>query len=198
MVEGGGQLGESQGGIGLDQAPDVTIAWRGDAGIGSYELSGLGRYLSVENGKAGAANISDEDFGWGFNLAGRWTAGALEPYAWFNYGDGIGRYIIHGFDNDAFLTAAGQLETVESWGAGAGFDYHIDDSQWVNLIYGRFENDDPARSNGIDTIQSIHANYFWDPAAGLTLGVGMIWGECECYGGKGDNTRIQFMAQRSF
>jgi hypothetical protein len=45
-----GRLGESRGGIGSDELPDVVVAWRGGPGglAGTYETAAVFRKLGVD------------------------------------------------------------------------------------------------------------------------------------------------------
>jgi len=65
---GGGRLGESRGGIGEDNAPDFTAAWRGGPGGigGNYEFAGIVRTLGV------GGEVDDNVGGVGFLAAGAW------------------------------------------------------------------------------------------------------------------------------
>jgi len=119
-------------------------------------------------------------------------------YAHYNFGDGIGRYIINGFQNDLFVDAGG-IDTVESSGGNIGITFDVNDKDTINFVYGFFENDDPNKSNGIDELTSFHAGYWNNRGAGLSLGYEVIVGEAEyADGSDGDNTRFQFAVQKSF
>ena len=202
-----GRLRESTGGIGDDGVPDVTVAWRGGPGGagGSYELAGVWRDLSVDgiaplgSGLAGA-RIDDSDTGWGVNLAGAWELGdALTLSASTTFGEGIGRYIINGFANDVFVNTDGSVEAVESASINAALVYQWSPTTSSTLAFGHFENDDPIRSNGIDTLDTIHLNYMFSPWPTTNFGFEVIYGELDNSDGtSGDATRFQFAAQKNF
>lgn len=198
-----GSLRESTGGDGSDQFPDITIAWRGGPGGsgGSYEAAAVFRQLSVQadTDGDGVLDIDDDESGTGIMLAGGWQIGGTYLFAHFNAGDGIGRYIINGFQNDLFVDASGNVSTVESLGGNIGASFDVGDDDKVNIAYGFFENDEPAQSNGISELTSLHINYMNNLGGGLTLGAELIAGDAEYSdGSEGDATRFQFMAKKSF
>lgn len=201
-----GRLGESRGGIGSDELPDLTVAWRGGPGGagGSYEFAGLLRQLGV-NGVAPAGSalagtrIDDDEVGWGVNLAGGWTFGDTTLSASTTFGEGIGRYIINGFANDVFVNTDGSIEAVESLSVNAAIHHSWSPTSSSLLAFGHFENDDPTRSNGIDEINTVHLNYMWNPYPSTTFGIEAIYGELDnADGTSGDATRIQFGVQQNF
>jgi len=195
-----GRLRESTGGVGADIAPDVTAAWRGGPGGagGSYELSGIVRFLGVD-GDLNGERINEDVTGFGVNLAGGWQFGPVFVGASVTAGEGIGRYIINGFGNDVFVTDDGEVEAVESasFSANVKFDWSSNASSLI--AFGTFSNDDPDQSNGIDNLQTIHVNYIWSPFPKASFGVELIQGFLEnADGTEGDATRFAFGAQLNF
>ena len=199
-----GRLRESTGGIGSDEMPDITLAWRGGPGGagGSYEFGLVSRDLAIETdtNADGKNDVDENESGFGWMAAGGWQLGPAYLYAHLNGGDGIGRYIINGFANDVFVDGSGNVETVESIGGNFGVTFDTsDDGDYVNITYGFFENDDPDASNGIDELTSLHVGYVNAMQGGLSMGVEVITGDItNADGSEGDNTRLQFMAQKSF
>lgn len=198
-----GSLRESTGGVGSDQFPDITIAWRGGPGGsgGSYEAAAVFRQLGVQADTDGDGDldIDETENGTGIMLAGGWQIGSAYLYAHFNAGDGIGRYIINGFQNDLFVDASGNVDTVESMGGNIGVTLDIGNDDNINITYGFFENDDPAKSNGIDELTSLHLGYTNNIDGGLSFGAEVINGDAQyADGSEGDATRLHFMVQKSF
>ncbi len=142
--------------------------------------------------------VKEDENGWGINLAGAWEVGANTVSASVAFGDGIGRYIIAGGGNDLFVDATGRVETVQSLGASLAYTRKWSTDISSTLAYGYFENDDPARSNGIDNLTSVHLNTFWTPIPQATFGAEYIYGDAEYADGAGDASRVQFSAQRNF
>jgi hypothetical protein len=190
--------------VGSDQLPDFTAAWRGgaaDAG-GAYEFAFVARQLGVkaDTNDDGNHDVDETETGTGFMAAGGWQiSDATYLYAHYNFGDGIGRYIINGANNDLFVEADGDVDTVKSSGGNLGVTFDVFDQDQINVVYGIFENEDPDKSNGIDRLTSLHAGYWNHRGKGLSFGYEIIYGEAKyADGGKGDNTRYQFAAVKSF
>jgi len=197
------RFGESRGGQGSDKAPDFTIAWRGGPGGagGSYEFASVFRTLGVQadtNGD-GKNDFDESKTGYGWMAAGGWQLGSAYVYAHVNGGDGIGRYIINGANNDVFIKANGTMDTVKSIGGNVGVTFDVADSDKINLTYGYFQNDNGSEGNGIQQLRSVHAGYIHDIGGGLSTGAELIYGKADYNGGtQGDNTRLQLMAKKSF
>ena len=195
-----GRLRESTGGAGSDVAPDLTAAWRGGPGGagGSYEFSGIVRFLGVD-GDLNGERINEDETGFGFNLAGGWQFGPVSIGASVTAGDGIGRYIINGAANDIFVTDDGNIETVEAIAFSANVKFNWSANASSLIAIGSFENDDPDQSNGIDNLQTVHINYIWSPFPKASFGFELIQGFTEnADGSEGDATRFAFGAQLNF
>lgn len=178
---------------GVDTAPDVTAALTSREDWGLVKLAGVGRSLGAPGG-------GDDEFGYGLNLSGNaslWEGGKL--LGSFTYGDGVGRYLINGFGQDAFVDATGNLETVEAFGLMAGVNQKVTDTVTVGLVYGRSQFEDSVRASDLDFVQTVHATALWSPIPRLTFGAEVIWGEREDAGGASDDAlRLQTSAQVSF
>ena len=195
--------GEGGGGDGKDELPDLVVKYSGGPGgsAGNYSGSAVFRQLGVEGITDDGNVIDDEEFGWGIHLGGDWDFGKTFLTAGLAFGEGIGRYILAdgSFNNDVYVSANGDLEAIQSYGLTVGATYNVSESSSVNFNYGRFENDDPERSSGVDTSQSYHLNYMWNPWPSTTFGIEAIYGERELADGSdGDATRLQLGIQRNF
>ena len=195
-----GRIRESTGGPGSDVAPDLTAAWRGGPGGagGSYEFSGIVRFLGVD-GDLNGERINEDETGFGFNLAGGWQFGPVFLGASVTAGDGIGRYIINGAANDIFVTDDGNIETVQALAFSANVKLNWSANASSLIAIGSFTNDDPDQSNGIDNLQTVHINYIWSPFPKASFGFELIQGFIEnADGSEGDATRFAFGAQLNF
>ena len=177
-TDGNGALGrirESTGGPGADLLPDFTAAWRGGPGGagGSYEFSGIVRVLGVDGVTDAGIEVDETTTGFGFNLAGGWSFGPVSVAASVTAGDGIGRYIINGAGNGAFVEDDGDFDAVSAVGYSANVKYDWTENSSSLLAIGGFENGDTA-ANGIDNLQTIHLNYIWSPYPSSSFGVEII------------------------
>ena len=97
-----GRLGESRGGIGSDELPDLVVAWSGKGGAEgaysdvSYKVSGVVRSLGVDGiAPAGTllagTRLNDTKTGWGVSAGGNWAFGDDGSFFTIGgtYGDGV-------------------------------------------------------------------------------------------------------------
>jgi len=179
---------------GLDQAPDVTAAIR-HQGDGYFAmLSGLGRYLGSP------FDAGDGDFGWGVNANGTldlWPGGKV--LGQFTYGEGVGRYILNGFGQDAFVDANGNVDPIEAFGVTAQVQQQLTDELMAAVAYGRADFMDKALPSSLDHVNTIHGSLFWSPHERITFGAELIWGDRQdADGSRDDAFRVQTAVQVNF
>lgn len=167
------------------------MTWRDGRSL--VKLAGVGRLLGSPGG-------GDDEFGWGLNLSGNtaaWQGGKVMGS--FTYGDGVGRYLINGFGQDAFVDAAGNLDTIEAWGVTVGVSQKLTDTVTAGLAYGRSQFEDSIRGADLDNVNTVHATLLWSPTPRWTLGAEAIWGNREdANGASDDNLRLQTAFQLNF
>ena len=177
----------------LDELPDFTLAalYKGD-GFG-LKAAGVVRQLNTPND-------TDDDIGWGINLAGSadlWQGGKLVASG--TYGDGIGRYIIDGVGEDGFVDAAGNLHTIEAWGAVAQVSHDFTDQVSAALAYSYYSVEDNFVGTRTDNLSIVHASLFYKPNKKVLIGAEVIYGERELANGLDeDATRLQTSFQFNF
>ncbi len=178
---------------GIDQAPDITLAatWKGDKAL--VKLAGVLR-------KFDSPTSNDTATGWGVNLSGNaslWQGGTL--YGSLTYGDGIGRYLINGFAQDAFIDAAGNLQTIEAGGATFGISQVLSPKLTGGLTLGYFEVNDTFAATDTDNISTVHLSLFYKPTERMTVGAELAYGRREIVSGASDDaTRLQTSVQFNF
>lgn len=195
--------------FGIDTLPDFVgrVSYRGD--LFSANLSGVARLLDVDDGDDPTATIpaDDEEFGWGILAAGVLNVGQFAEglgddslQVNFSYGDGVGRYIINGFGEDAHLNADGSLDTIQTWGVAVGYTHYWTDALRSNVVYGHYEVDDTFAPDATESLDSIHANLMWAPFDQVQLGLEYIYGQRDFQDSALDNDgqRIHFAAQYFF
>lgn len=177
----------------MDELPDFTVAalYKGD-GFG-FKAAGLLRQLNTPND-------TDDDIGWGINLSGSadlWQGGKLVASG--TYGDGVGRYIIDGGGEDGFVDAAGNLHTIESWGAAAQVSHDFTDQVSAALAYSYYSVEDSFIGTRTDNLSIVHASLFYKPNKKVLIGAEVIYGERELADGRDeDATRLQTSFQFNF
>lgn len=179
---------------GVDEAPDLTAAVTHREDWGLVKLAGVGRYLGSPDGEG------DDALGWGLNLSGNtdlWEGGRF--LGSFTYGDGVGRYILNGFGQDAFVEADGDLDTIEAWGVTAQVTHAVTETITAGLAYGRYQAEDTFADGDLDNTNSVHGTVFWSPLDRVTFGQEIIWGNREDADGDSDsNVRLQASVQVNF
>lgn len=170
----------------VDSYPDGTLAMKWTAGGTTLRLAGLLRNLEVEG------VVDDSTIGWGLNVSGSLEVGPSRLTLGFIYGDGVGRYIINGFEQDATIVD-NRLESIKSWGLVAGYQHVWSPTLRSTLAYGREQNEDNfGQQDNIELLQTFHLNMLWDPVIDVTMGVEWIHGRRDDFDGPDTNAdRIQ-------
>ncbi|WP_461307094.1 DcaP family trimeric outer membrane transporter [Albidovulum sp.] len=191
-----GLVGETSGSgvnANLDGLPDFTLAaeWTGD------RAAARGAVVLRELNSPGDL---DSETGWGVNLAGSadlWPGGKIVGS--LTYGDGIGRYIIDGVGQDAFVDAAGQLHTITATGATVQISHELTPTLTVALAGGYYNVDETFAPTDTDQLTTVHASLFWKPNKKVRIGGELIYGEREfASGATEDATRLQTSVQFNF
>jgi len=179
----------------FDQAPDLVLAAKWSQGDSLLRGALVLRDLEAPRQMGG-----DSETGWGLNIAGGvplWAGGRLVGS--FTYGDGIGRYIIDGAGQDAFIDATGRVNTIEAYGATAQVTHDLSDKLSAGLSYGFYSVEDTFAATDTDQVQTVHASIFYKPVDRLTVGAELSWGEREIASGASeDATRLQTSVQFNF
>ena len=177
----------------IDRIPDITGAVEYNDDWGQVRLAGVGRLLT-------SPNDSDDEFAYGVNISGiysAWEGGNI--LGSFTYGDGVGRYIINGFGQDAFLDANGNLETIESYGVVAGVNHQFTDEILGQVVYGRSEFLDTFADTDVESVNTVHTSVFWTPLDRVTFGGEVIYFDRENQNGADvDAVRLQTSVQVNF
>ncbi len=178
---------------GDDQAPDFTLAAVYSDDWGTVKGAALGRLLE-------ASGFDDSAFAWGLSLSGIvdvWEGGAIN--ASVSGGDGIGRYIINGGGQDAFVDADGDLETITSYGATFGVTQVLTPRVEAGLTGGYYQVEDTFSPDDLEKLNTVHASLFWSPVDRLDIMGEVMWGRRENADGRsGDDVRLQGAIQVSF
>ncbi len=193
QTSGGGALGGVN--AGLDSLPDFVAS-----GTWSHNGSMLKGAVILRELEAPTALGGDSSTGWGINLAGGtplWEGGRITGS--FVYGDGIGRYIIDGIGQDAFIDATGRLNTIEAYGAATQVTHKFSDKVSAGLAYGYYELEDTFTPTDNKQLQTVHASLFWTPVKRMTVGAEISWVDRELANGASvDATRLQTSVQFNF
>ncbi len=197
-TEAGDTVGTDGGDLrfGVDTLPDFVAAVSYDNDGWHGRLAGVARLLETDD-----AGSDDSEVGWGLSASAvvpTWGEDSLQLN--LTYGEGVGRYIINGFNQDAVIEADGSLDAIKSWGLAAGYTHHWSPKWRSNLVYGRYQVLDTSLPTDTEALDTVHANLIWEPDPKLRFGVEYIFGRRTFDDGGLDNTahRVQLAAQFLF
>jgi hypothetical protein len=180
--------------------PDLTAAYTWKLGNGHLRAAALLRQLKYET--TGATPIDDTTEGAALSLTGKLNFGPHDLRFAVTAGEGIGRYVGVNFNNDAVLTAAGELEAISGWAAFAAWRHVWNDRVRSTLMVSTSEYDNDVSLTGTAVNKSSWSgaiNTFYSPAAKLELGVELRFAEREIESGaSGSMRRLHAIAKYSF
>jgi len=189
------------------EIPDVVARYNGSAGKLAWSVAALGRQLRYDSrADSGATEVdSDDQFGYGVSLAGKWMLGEDDLRFMLNVGDALGRYMGLNAFNDGYINASGDIKTVDSWGAVLAYQHYWSPRWRSTFSVSMSEADNPDSNDfaGADSLakeyQSLHANLNWLPAPKLSIGGELILATKELEDGRdGDMSRLQFAVKYAF
>ncbi len=183
------------GAVDDDGLPDLVARYNYANGANQFSIAAIARQLNVESGA-----VNEDATGWGLSVSGKVGLGAsTDLRGMVTYGEGIGRYVGLGFAADGAVVA-NELETSEvtagfvslrhAWTPRlrSSFTYSMIDVGYDVLL--------PTQSEGA---WSGAANLFFEPTAGLALGMEYRHAERELFNGQsGEIDRLHFIAKQSF
>ncbi|HAN66979.1 MAG TPA: porin, partial [Halieaceae bacterium] len=117
----------------LDNAetlPDMIARYNGSQGDLNWTLAAMGRQLGYESRlSSGEKLASDETWGYGLSIAGKWQLDNGDLRFMLNQGSALGRYMgLNTFD-DGYIDSNGDIDTIAQWGAMLAYQ-HSWSSQW--------------------------------------------------------------------
>ncbi len=186
----------NDGGLNLDQIPDVVARGRWDQDWGHLQAGFVGRQIRFDDG-----DDDESEFGYGINASGKIGLPFLHEKDNLRfqaqYGDGIGRYIVDlaggGFDAQRDPTT-GDLETVTAFGAYGAVQHWWTDNLRSNAVYGyvKADNADFVPGDTFESSQYVAVNLIWSPIPRIDAGIEYLWGQRENDNGRsGTANRIQ-------
>ena len=161
--------------------------------------------LDATRSNSAIEDASDEQYGYGLSLTGKWMIGKDDLRFMVNYGDALGRYMGLTAFNDGYIDTDGDIQTEDQMGAFLAYR-HFWSPHWNSTIgYSFAQADNPSESDYVgasslaESYQSVHASLNWLPTPKLRLGGELIWAEKELEDGRsGDLSRLQFAVKYGF
>ncbi|MEO1309601.1 MAG: DcaP family trimeric outer membrane transporter [Pseudomonadota bacterium] len=192
LAAGGARLTPGQ-----DTAPDAVLRYNHKRNWGHLTATTIVRALNIEEDFAGSGSQDDTAIGFGGAVSGKIKLGRGGDDIRFmgTIGDGIGRYIGLNLDNDAFLTASGDLETIPTTTGFVSLRHFWTKTLRSNATFGYFTADTPANPTAplTDEAMSVHANLISTPVEKFQVGLEYIYAMRSLDdGAEGDFHRLQF------
>jgi hypothetical protein len=186
--------------------PDIVARYNGQSGDLNWSLAAIGRQLSYEaRSDANTEVASDEQFGYGLSLSGKWMLGRDDVRFMASYGDALGRYLGLNSFNDGYIDADGDIGTIDQFGAFLAYRHFWSDQWRIELHAFRIRGEQPsieefaAADSLAKAYQSVHLNLQYLPAPRLLLGGELMYGSKELEDGRdGDMYRLQLAAKYAF
>ena len=188
-----------------DNVPDFTARLQYDAPGGHmFQISGVLRNLRVDGDTIDRAtattnltNGSDNEVAYGILAA---TAINLADMATltgaFNYGDGIGRYLLPGNPGGNLngTGASPDIETIRAWAASVALALDVTETTTMNVALGYYDaNTSDLISGQIENAATVHVNLIWQPVSRFRMGVEGIYGHNDLRGTHSSNA-LRFQA----
>ena len=182
----------------FEQAPSVVLSWQGGIGgsAGAYRISAMGTKIDPES--SGQEFDGTDVVGWGLNLEGGWQLGDLFAALSVTYGKGINSYILRRFGNELLVTPNDVENTSDAYSIRPSLYYSLNDTSNFHVALGRYSAGDSVDSSGLDTLDSVHMGYSWSPWPSTLFGLEVVGQNADGAGGRVDDTRVKFGAQKLF
>ncbi len=196
--------------IRLDDAedlPDIVARYNGKTGDLSWSFAAIARELGYEDRSESDSfkEDSDEEFGYGLSLAGKWMLGKDDIRFMASYGSALGRYMGLNSYNDGYIADDGSIDTIDQWGAFVAYQHYWSPRWRSTFSLSASGADNPSTTEFMDagslnkSYQSFHANLNFLPAPRMQIGGELIYGYRELEDGReGELYRIQFAVKHAF
>jgi hypothetical protein len=187
--------------------PDFIARYNGKIGDLNWSAAGIARELTYEDRDSGGSTKGDSDERWGYgvSLAGKWMLGRDDLRFMFSFGDALGRYMGLNAFNDGYVDDGGNLQTIDQWGGFIAYRHSWSEHWMTNVSLSMTQADNPSQRQFIHAEElakqygSLHINLKYIPTPKLALGGELIYATKELEDGRdGDMSRMQFAVKYAF
>ena len=184
---------------GYSASPSLVLGWKGSDSYskGQYSFSALGREIQVDD----YASLEGESnsLGWGLNLAGGWRFGDLFAALRVTLGNSIDSFILGKLgDRETASSALRSGATDESININPSLSYRLGETSNLHFSLNRFQTSSVDVAHGIDTLDTIHLGYTWNPWPSTRIGIEFVGKDVEGPGEMDDSSEINFAASKQF
>jgi hypothetical protein len=182
---------------GYSSSPNLVVSWQGSNPNGSqYRVSAMGRHLELD--QSGDQIDADDGVGWGLNLAGGWRFGDLVAALSVTLGNSIDSFILGRVGNSETAAAAKTQGLVESFNINPSLNYQLDDNSNLHFSLNRFQSSPGNAVHGVDTLDTIHLGYSWNPWPSTQFGVEFVGKDVNGGDKMEDSNAVNFAASKRF
>lgn len=177
--------------------PDIVARLNFIPEWGNISLAAMGRQLKYTPAKLDEKSI----WGGAVSLAGKIsTIGPDNIRFMLSYGDGLGRYGVNNFFEDAVVNSDGSFDAVTSYSGMLAYQHWWDKAWRSSLVYGFARADQSGFASAANQqTQSLHANLLWSPITQTTIGLEYVYANRELVNGQdGELQRVQFSTRFNF
>lgn len=183
---------------GYSSSPSLVLSWKGRDGRtnGEYSFSAMGRNLELND----SVQVEDNDtLGWGLNLAGGWRFGDLFAALKVTLGNSIDSFILGQLGDRNTAASALQPTSAEgSFNLNPSLSYRLGETSNLHFSLNRFKSSSLNTSHGIDTLDTIHLGYTWNPWPSTRIGIEFVGKDVEGVGQMNDSNEVNFAASKRF
>lgn len=184
---------------GYSTSPSLVLGWKGSdsRSKGQYSFSALGREIQVDD--YGSLEGESDSLGWGLNLAGGWRFGDLFAALRVTLGNSIDSFILGRLgDRETASSALRSSATDESININPSLSYRLGETSNLHFSLNRFQTSNLDAAHGIDTLDTIHLGYTWNPWPSTRIGIEFVGKDVEGPGEMDDSSEINFAASKQF
>ncbi|MGI9319657.1 MAG: hypothetical protein ACR2QW_20180 [bacterium] len=184
---------------GYSTSPSLVLSWKGSdqRSNGQYSFSALGRQLQLDEFEQPEQDT--DSFGWGLNLAGGWRFGDLFAALRVTLGNSIDSFILGQLgDRSTAASALRSTATDESINFNPSLSYRLGETSNLHFSLNRFQTSGENTVHGIDTLDTIHLGYTWNPWPSTRFGIEFVGKDVEGAGEMDDSSEVNFAASKQF
>ena len=184
---------------GYNTSPSLVLGWKGSdrRTKGQYSFSALGREIQTDD--YATSEGESDSLGWGLNLAGGWRFGDLFAALRVTLGNSIDSFILGRLgDRETASSALRSGATDESININPSLSYRLGETSNLHFSLNRFQTSSEDAVHGVDTLDTIHLGYTWNPWPSTRIGIEFVGKDVEGAGEMDDSSEINFAASKQF
>ncbi len=180
-------------------SPGLILSWQGVSGgeAGRYRVTAMGKKLGVDTG--GESSSGSDVIGWGLNLEGGWQIGDLFAALSVTFGKGVDSYILQRYGDDLIVTPNHPDASTDSLSIKPSLYYSLNNNSNFHVALGHYTSDESSNSASIDTLDTIHMGYSWNPWPSTQFGLELVGSNANDKSGVAtEYARFKFDAKKRF